>query len=125
MKPIKILNVTIDKYYGWKIIKYILKYDLNHYYRISFDVDDSFMWKCVYNNGNTKQICDIEYENEKFISCGMCDIEYENGKFISCDICDKCYIVNKFTDIPKRYLELLDLEINSEILEFTKNFIKK
>ncbi len=109
MELIKILNVTVDKYYGWKIIKYVLKYDLNHYYRISFDVDDSFMWKCVYNNGNNKQICDIEYEN---------------GKFISCGISDKDYIVNLFVDIPKQYLELLDLDINSKILEFTRKLIK-
>ena len=109
MELIKILNVTVDKYYGWKIIKYVLKYDLNHYYRISFDVDDSFMWKCVYNNGKTKQICDIEYKK---------------GKFISCGICDKDYIVNLFSEIPKQYLELLDLDVNSKILEFTRKLIK-
>ena len=109
MKLIKILNITIDKYYKWKIVKYVLKYNLHHYYRISFDVDGSFMWKCVYNIGTNKQICDIEYENGKFISCGT----------------DKDYIVDKFTDIPQRYLELLDLDINSKILKLTKILIQK
>ena len=102
MKLFKILDIKIDKYFGWKIIKYIKKYDVKHHYRISFDVDDSFMWECVYINGTKKQICDIEYKNGKFSEFNIQEI----------------YTIYKFRDIPKKYRELIDFDIHSKIIDF-------